>query len=867
MYEVDAFESSLRGRMPPDAILSHDLLEGSYARCCFVSDVELFEEYPPHTEVAAARNHRWARGDWQLLPWIFGRRSGDLSPVARFKMLDNLRRTLVAPSLFLLLGAAWVIEGVHAQRFALLALLTFLLPALLSLVDRLLPRPNTDRGNWLRMLRDDALSGAGRTLFQLAMLPRDALMMLDVIVRTLGRLAVRRHLLEWNSAAQVQAEASMSIGSFVRNMDAALAITAATLLVVVLANPNALVIAAPFFALWFAAPLLAWRASLPAAEDEVEPPTVAEVAELRLIARQTWQFFADLAGPDDHHLPPDNLQEDPVPVVAHRTSPTNIGMYLLSTVAAHEFGWIGLPELCDRIDGCLDTLAKMPRHRGHFYNWTDTTTLRSLEPRYVSTVDSGNLAGCLIALASAARMALAQPAINGNAIVGVADDVALLRQMIARADRKRPSTTVDFAQLQEAIATIEALLAAAAQSPARLPWPELERLAADVLDMSRVLAEEGDHPTLSDVATSAASLHDGIAKRQSEFMRLAPWSVALARDTKDDHEPLQDAAAIEYLAQATDADVPLAGLPARCAALRHRLASFDPVDDAVRIAGDDLLRRVERDATVLIERLSRIAREAHALFAEMDFRFLYDPARKLFSIGYQVEHGRLDPSYYDLLASEARLASFIAIAKHDVPPEHWFRLGRTLIAVGGKTMLVSWSGSMFEYLMPSLLMDTPYGSLLDHTCRMVVERQIAYGRQRGVPWGISESAFNERDVHLTFQYSTFGVPGLGLKRGLGEDLVIAPYATGLAAMYAPHEAAKNFARIEALGGRGRYGFYEALDFTRQRVPETRSVALVRAYMAHHQGMTLVSLANALLGAAVRRRFQREPLIRASRACL
>jgi cyclic beta-1,2-glucan synthetase len=247
----------------------------------------------------------------------------------------------------------------------------------------------------------------------------------------------------------------------------------------------------------------------------------------------------------------------------------------------------------------------------------------------------------------------------------------------------------------------------------------------------------------------------------------------------------------------------------------------------------------------------------------MDFRFLYDPARKLFSIGYQVDHARLDPSYYDLLASEARLASFIAIAKHDVPPEHWFRLGRTLISVHGRTVLVSWSGSMFEYLMPALLMDTPYGSLLDHTCHMVVERQIAYARRRGVPWGISESAFHERDVHLTFQYSTFGVPGLGLKRGLGEDLVIAPYATGLAAMYAPRAAAANFARIESLGGRGRYGFYEALDFTRLRVPETGPVALVRAYMAHHQGMTLVALANVLLDAALRRRFHREPLIRAS----
>jgi len=862
MYEVDPFEAALRGRMPPDAILSHDLLEGSYARCAFVSDVEVFEHYPPHAEVAAARSHRWARGDWQLLPWIAGRRGHDLPPIARWKMLDNLRRTLVAPATLLLLAAGWIVEGAASQRFAALAVATFLLPSLLSLVDRLRPRPNTDRGTWLRLLRDDVLSGFGRTLFQLAMLPRDAISMLDAIVRTLGRLVMRQRLLEWNSAAQVQASATSSLTEFVSGMYGALAIAAAVLLAVLAARPEALLPAAPFFTLWFAAPLLAWRASLPAAERDIEAPTPAEAAELRLIARQTWQFFADLAGRDDNFLPPDNLQEDPERVVAHRTSPTNIGMYFVSAVAARDFGWIGLPELCDRIDAALDTLAKLPRHRGHFYNWIETTTLRALEPRYVSTVDSGNLAGCLIALSSAARMALAQPAADANALRGMADDAELLRRAVERADRNRPSTSVNLAQLQDALAALSSHLAQASPPPARLPLRDLARIAADILDMARVLAEEGAHPTLVDALAYAEILHARIVARHAEFLRLVPWAVAPARDADHDAEALQDVDAIEWLARSVDPGVTLAALPAQCAALRGSLAATADAE-GFRAAALQLLARVERDASVLIERLQRIARDAHALFVGMDFRFLYDPARKLFSIGYQVDHARLDPSYYDLLASEARLASFIAIAKHDVPPEHWFRLGRTLISVHGRTVLVSWSGSMFEYLMPALLMDTPYGSLLDHTCHMVVERQIAYARRRGVPWGISESAFHERDVHLTFQYSTFGVPGLGLKRGLGEDLVIAPYATGLAAMYAPRAAAANFARIESLGGRGRYGFYEALDFTRLRVPETGPVALVRAYMAHHQGMTLVALANVLLDAALRRRFHREPLIRAS----
>ena len=863
MYEVDAFEAALRGRMPADAILSHDLLEGSYARCGFVSDVELFEEFPAHTEVAAARSHRWARGDWQLLPWIAGVRSRQLSPIAQWKMLDNLRRTLVAPSLFLLLSIAWLVEGAGGQRFGVLALATFLLPALLALVDRLVPRPNTDRGNWLRMLRDDVLQGCGRTLFQLAMLPRDCVLMIDAIVRTLGRLVIRQRLLEWNSAAQVQASASMTLASFVRNAYAALAITACVLFALLLANPAALPVAAPFLFLWFAAPVFAWRASQPVLARAVEAPTPSEAAQLRLIARQTWQYFADLAGPDENFLPPDNVQVDPERVVAHRTSPTNIGMYLVATVAAREFGWVGLPEMCERIEACLGTLAKLPRHRGHFFNWIETTTLLSLEPRYVSTVDSGNLAGCLIALSSAARMSIAQPAVDGNAWRGVADDVALLRRAVERADRKRPATSVNVVQLQDALAALDALLADP-QVGGAVRWPEFERLANDVLDMARVIAEEGAHATLAEVEISAGVLHDGIVRRHAEFRQLAPWWIAPDPDARQDEDVApHDTATAALLAREILPDLPLAGLPAQCAAIRHRLETTETIPLAARAACSETLRHVERDAVRLIERLQHIAREAHALFVEMDFRFLYDPTRKLFSIGYQVDAARLDPSFYDLLASEARLASFIAIAKHDVPPEHWFRLGRTLIAVGGKSVLVSWSGSMFEYLMPSLLMDTPYGSLLDHTCRTVVERQIDYATRRGVPWGISESALNERDLELTFQYSTFGVPGLGLKRGLGEDLVIAPYATGLAAMYAPRAAAANFLRLEALNGRGRYGFYEALDFTRQRIPDASDVAIVRAYMAHHQGMTLVALANVLLDSALRRRFHREPLIRAS----
>ena len=643
MYEVDAFEAALRGRMPADAILSHDLLEGSYARCGFVSDVELFEEFPAHTEVAAARSHRWARGDWQLLPWIAGVRSRQLSPIAQWKMLDNLRRTLVAPSLFLLLSIAWLVEGAGGQRFGVLALATFLLPALLALVDRLVPRPNTDRGNWLRMLRDDVLQGCGRTLFQLAMLPRDCVLMIDAIVRTLGRLVIRQRLLEWNSAAQVQASASMTLASFVRNAYAALAITACVLFALLLANPAALTVAAPFLFLWFAAPVFAWRASQPVLARAVEAPTPSEAAQLRLIARQTWQYFADLAGPDENFLPPDNVQVDPERVVAHRTSPTNIGMYLVATVAAREFGWVGLPEMCERIEACLGTLAKLPRHRGHFFNWIETTTLLSLEPRYVSTVDSGNLAGCLIALSSAARMSLAQPAVDGNAWRGVADDVALLR----RADRARGPQAPGHQRQCRPVAG----RARGARCAARGARSEAAPSAGP--------SSSGSRTTCSTWRASSPKKARTQRWRKSRSVPVCsttasaapcgiPSARALARRTRSGRAPgpgrrRRTTQAAALIARADPAGLPLAELPAQCAAIRHELETSRRFRWPLRAECSETLRHVERDAVRLIERLQHIAREAHALFAEMDFRFLYDPTRKLFSIGYQVDSGAAGP--------------------------------------------------------------------------------------------------------------------------------------------------------------------------------------------------------------------------------
>ncbi len=836
LYEVDTFEAALAGRTPENAILSHDLFEGSFARCGFVSDVELFEEFPSHTGVADIRSHRWTRGDWQLLPWICGRYSRSISALARWKMIENLRRSLSAPAMFLMLAASWLIPAVPPEPWIGLALVALLLPQLLPLFERLLPQPNLDRTHWLRSLAADFVSAGTRAAVNLALLAHRAWLMLDAIVRTLVRLARHRNLLEWNTSAQVQQAARLSGLSFVENMLPATLIVIAAGAAAFAAHPDRFWLALPFFALWLLAPLIAWRISTPPEHGAAGSIESADIVALRLIARRTWLYFTTFVTKANHNLPPDNFQEDPAPVIAHRSSPTNFGLYLLSVVAARDFGWISLHEMASRLEATLDGMDLLPRHRGHFLNWVDTLDLRALEPRYVSTVDSGNLAAMLLVLSQACNEALDRPFAHDRVMAGIGDEVELLRRSLARADQSRGADGVGFDQLHEALRRVDRLL----ESPPLTAhdrdqrFEALEVTAADLHDIVKTLASEGSAAELRDALQWAEAMHSNITGQRRDLLELTPWLDVIEREQ-----------AVGGITEGGDSN------------------AIPPVGQETATA----IERSRRAVDELAQRLHTVSRRARRLFDEMDFRFLYDETRDLFSIGYLVEDARLDLGCYDLLASEARLTSFITIAKRDVPAAHWFRLGRTLVPVDGGAALVSWSGSMFEYLMPSLLMDTPHGSLLEKTVRRVIARHINFGRERDLPWGISESAYNARDIHLTYQYSNFGVPGLGLKRGLAKDRVVAPYATALAAMYDAKAAVLNFERLTAVGALGHYGFYEALDFTPGRLPKAKNVAIVRAYMAHHQGMSLLALANVTLGGEMRHRFHRIPMVQATELLL
>ncbi|NNM61163.1 MAG: glycosyl transferase, partial [Steroidobacteraceae bacterium] len=804
IYDIDAFQAALHGRVADGTLLSHDLFEGIFARAGLASDIEVVDEFPARYDVAAARQHRWARGDWQLLPWLFGRRHANrdkaghdgLPLIGRWKIIDNLRRTLSAPTAFLAMLLGWTLPLPAAAIWTGFILATIAVPTLLPVVAEILPRrSDVMPRSHLLALGMDLWRAVRQIGLQLALLSHQAALMGDAILRTLFRVFLsHRHLLEWVTAAQATLSDRLGLVAAYRRMSGGIVLVLAGALLIILFAHGSGWISVPFFAIWLAAPAVAvWISRSPKMPDRLSL-TDAERRQLRCVARHTWRFFETFVTAEDQMLPPDNFQEDPRPALAHRTSPTNIGLYLLATTSARDFGWIDTVEAVERLEATIATMGRMQRCRGHFFNWYDTHDLRPLVPLYVSSVDSGNLAAHLVTLANALRewVAGAWPPLESTP--GIEDSLGLAQSAWETMPNRSALQQAQFAGLVEQLRT-------ALRAP--------------------LTGGGGVEPVLHAAAARAAALTHLAGQSSGEY----------AAGTREE---------LLFWLRAVEQSI-------GCIRREHECSP------QMRAA--------------LEQRLRALTQTALTMANAMNFAFLLDPQRRLLSIGYRVTEDTLDPSCYDLLASEARLASFFAIAKGEVPSRHWFRLGRTVTGVGCGAALLSWSGSMFEYLMPSLVMRAPRGSLLDETSVLVVHRQMRYAAELGVPWGISESAYNARDLDFTYQYSNFGVPGLGLKRGLSANLVIAPYATALAAMVRSADAAENFTRLASLGALGRYGFYEALDYTPARVPKGRPYAIVRAFMAHHQGMTILAIANVIDDGVMRRRFHAEPCVQATELLL
>jgi cyclic beta-1,2-glucan synthetase len=822
IYDVDAFRQAVDGRFPENLILSHDLLESGYARSALVTDVDLIEEHPASYAIEASRRHRWIRGDWQLAGWLLPRVPGPptpdgskgkrqanpLSALSLWKLFDNMRRSLVAPALLALLVGGWLLGPVWL--WTLLVVAVVCLPPLLSTAIELVRKP--EERDWLVHLNLTGKS-AGRPLalavLTLAFLPYDALICVGAILRSGVRmLFTRRGLLLWQLPSYARRNARRSLADFFREMWIApvLGVVLGMALAMAGSRPTTWLFAAPILLLWLLSPAVAWWISRPLAAP-TPGLSIGQEAFLRASARRTWRYFADFVGPDDNWLPPDNFQENPAPAIASRTSPTNIGMSLLADLAAVDFGYLTAGECLQRIGNTLTSMEKLERYRGHFYNWYDTRTLQPLHPQYVSSVDSGNLAGSLLTLQAGLAELKHQPVLSANALQGLQDTLQVLAEQLPTA-----------------------------------PAPELAKRISLLQDTLRALTLAGLPQTLA----AAASVLNEIYRIAGELAESLPTDTGIEDD-------------LYYWAQAFDR---------QSRALRDELAFLVPD----KMGSDPILSRMElaaagaAGAVTQIGLIDELMNRCRAL-AVMDFEFLYDDSCGLLTIGYDVGERRRDPSCYDLLASEARLASFLLIAQGQVPQKHWFALGRLLTSHGGDVSLISWSGSMFEYLMPQLIMPSYASTLLDQTCKAAVSRQIEYGRQRAVPWGISESCYNATDMHHVYQYRAFGVPGLGFKRGLGDDLVIAPYASALALTVMPREACRNLQTLADQGFLGAYGFYEAIDYTPTRVPRGKPHAIVRSFMAHHQGMSLLAFAHVLLDQPMQRRFMSDPLARATELLL
>ncbi len=869
IYDVDAFEQALKGRFPENRILSHDLLEGCYARSGLVSDAQLYDDYPGRYDEDVSRRKRWIRGDWQIASWLLSRAPGptrvgvrsQLSALSQWKILDNLRRSLVPAGLCGLFLFGWLAVPAYAAWTVTLVALLFLAP-LLTTAFGLLHRPaEVPLSRHIAQSAHPAVQRLTQTLLHLAFLPHEAFYSLDAVLRTTFRILIsQRLLLEWAPSGEqrrktdgsvIQAPDPGSTKDLVETLRAMWIAPAWSFTVALLLThrPMAFLVAAPLLMLWFVAPLLAWWFSRPLLPYR-ETLNPEQRNFLRLLARKTWRFFDQFVVEQDHWLPPDNFQEHPAVAVAHRTSPTNMGIALLANLAAHDFGYISTAALLTRTANALQTMLRLERYRGHFYNWYDTLTLKTLAPRYVSSVDSGNLSGHLLTLRPGLLALADHTILNAKVLDGLADAIGQAIQHLDNscAEEVQRAATTLMASIDAAVTAGEpANLEAARQLMVQL------RAACEHLNGLIESAPASALAYWTQAALKQCNDHlvDLVAILPTERLpRLPDWMLAL---------PVFAALPTWRQLSGLDTDLraALAQLPCDTNGQAGTQAERDLMAHVIQVFRPGIL--LARSRMLQSEALATQA----AALARAEYAFLYDPARHLIAVGYNVDEQRCDTGYYDLLASEARLCSFVAIAQAEIPQENWFALGRLLTSAGGEPILLSWSGSMFEYLMPMLVMPNYANTLLDQTCVAVVKRQIEYAGSRSVPWGISESGYNTVDTALNYQYRAFGVPGLGLKRGLSSDLVVAPYASALALMVLPDAACKNLQALEANGLMGDFGLYEAVDFTTSRLPRGQSSAVIRSFMPHHQGMSLLSLVSVLMDQPMQRRFATDPLFQAT----
>ena len=889
IYDVDAFERSVDRHIPENTVLSHDLLEGILGRAGLVTDITMVEDYPSNYYVQVKRQQRWIRGDWQLLPWLIQpvKFRIKFTGIDRWKVIDNLLRAMLAPSLLFIFFFGTISMPDLIGLWMIIVLLSLGIPVLTSMAR-----------SAIQTLGGESFSAAFHPLgwsfvrwsLAVAFLSYEAYNALDAILTTLYRLFIsHRNLLQWTTAAQT----ARLFGLQVYRNTAWLRMIASTLIVIIFAGgiqlvysitgsgvSPALSFAIPLLLLWMFSPLIAQWIDQPIIQH-TKPLSKEQTILFRQVARRTWGFFERFVGPEDHWLPPDHFQEAPVGIIAHHTSPSNIGLLLTSTLAAYDLGYLDQLGLATRLSITMDTLDQLERFRGHFLNWYDTLTLQPLKPRYISTVDSGNLAASLIVTAQACKNMPTERIFRWDLWQGYLDTLSNLTEILKgmrKAEFDQPVQEINYK-----ITEMNDKILAVRMEPNRwfalfqtingLFWPDLSKRLIRLIEVGSAAFDLEALRKLQEVASQVERHHQALQRTLTE---LVPWIhlleqvPVLLNETQFELELSTLRTNLPYNPRLGQVRTyATAGLTST-AALRNLLKEnqlnhvheSDPERAAMEWleALDQSLTQAGTNADELLNSYTQRAISAERFVMEMDFQFLYHPERRVFHNGFNLDNGQLDNNCYDLLASEARIASIIALAKGEVPQSHWMQLSRPLTRVEGTYVLLSWSATMFEYLMPTLFLRSYPGTLLADSAQGAVLHQIAYGKAKGVPWGISESGFYLFDANQNYQYRAFGVPGLGFKRGLGDDLVVTPYASLMAIGYNPHAVAQNLGSLIELNNFGLYGLYESIDFTADRLLVGDTSSVVHEYMSHHQGMILMALANYFDKNIMVRRMHNDPRI-------
>ncbi len=838
IYNLDAFELALKDRFPENRILSHDLLEGCYAGSGLITDVQLFEEYPLRYDTDMQRRHRWIRGDWQIAGWVLPFVRGNdgkfhknpLSVLSKWKIFDNLRRSLVPVCLLLLLLFGWTLSSA-AWFWTLAVTIIIILPSVVNAFRELIKKPaDVVFKQHIAYTIRSAFSNFNQQLLELIFLPYEVYSGVDAIVRTFWRMVIsNKNLLQWNIFSSRPNRQNGIVKSYIKMwFEPAFAFIIYAWLTIY--NPNVVLIALPFLTFWMMAPFIAHTISRPLPPDKNVIST-EQTIYLGMLARKIWNFFEKYVTPEDNWLPPDNYQAEPVERLARRTSPTNIGLLLLSNLTAYDFGYITISQFIERTGNTITTLRQMQRYRGHFYNWYDTGSLAPLFPRYISTVDSGNLAGHLLTLKQGLLSIINNKIVSHSFFKGLCDTLSVLAEYIEQ-NETLVKFRLDIEEKYPQLNTVGEIKDYAEQ---------LETMFINIL-----LELEPDEQA----GTWVQKVLLQLSEQKENIRSLVPWLLYTKAPPKFE-TLLRELPGVPTLKQITLIEQ----------LLLQKIISFHTEENTHEendwLTGfRTVVTQSSRRAKEVMLTVERLADDCIDL-ANIDYDFLYDKSQNLLAIGYNADEHRRDPGFYDLLASEARLTTFMGIAMGKLPQESWFALGRKLTNQGNNPVLLSWGGSMFEYLMPLLVMPGYENTLLDQTNKAVVQKQIEYGKKHGIPWGISESGFNTVDAHLNYQYKSFGVPGLGFKRGLGEDLVISPYSAVMALMVSPVQAYKNIQVLKDEGYETDFGFYEAVDYTVSRLLKKQKRVIIKSFMAHHQGMSFLSISYLLHNKPMQQRFESE----------